>query len=121
MANIGKAAEEAEGSPDHVTVDTIDFHHPYTPYDIQETFMSTVYQVLEEGKVGILESPTGTVSRHLIHVIIILNLLLSLRASLLRNSALYLYFLFIGQVFESNMRISDLVTRPQTENVRGRP
>ncbi|KAF4629388.1 hypothetical protein G7Y89_g8757 [Cudoniella acicularis] len=37
-----------------------DFHHPYTPYDIQETFMSTVYEVLEEGKVGILESPTGT-------------------------------------------------------------
>jgi hypothetical protein len=39
-----------------------DFHHPYTPYEIQETFMSTVYQVLDEGKVGILESPTGTVS-----------------------------------------------------------
>jgi len=38
-----------------------DFHHPYTPYAIQETFMETVYQVLEEGKVGILESPTGTV------------------------------------------------------------
>ena len=39
-----------------------DFHHPYTPYDIQETFMSTVYEVLDRGKVGILESPTGTVS-----------------------------------------------------------
>jgi len=39
-----------------------DFHHPYTPYAIQETFMETVYQVLEEGKIGILESPTGTVS-----------------------------------------------------------
>lgn len=39
-----------------------DFHHPYTPYAIQETFMSTVYQVLDEGKIGILESPTGTVS-----------------------------------------------------------
>ncbi|KAK0113884.1 ATP-dependent DNA helicase chl1 [Cadophora gregata f. sp. sojae] len=36
------------------------FHHPFTPYAIQETFMETVYQVLEEGKVGILESPTGT-------------------------------------------------------------
>jgi chromosome transmission fidelity protein 1 len=39
-----------------------DFHHPYTPYAIQEAFMETVYQVLEEGKIGILESPTGTVS-----------------------------------------------------------
>lgn len=35
-----------------------DFHHPYSPYAIQETFMGTVYQVLEEGKVGILESPS---------------------------------------------------------------
>jgi hypothetical protein len=35
-----------------------DFHHPYTPYAIQERFMGTVYQVLEEGKVGILESPS---------------------------------------------------------------
>ena len=39
----------------------MDFHHPYTPYDIQETFMTTVYQTLEDSKVGILESPTGTV------------------------------------------------------------
>ena len=46
----------------HVTASEMDFHHPYTPYAIQETFMSTVYQVLEDGKVGILESPTGTVS-----------------------------------------------------------
>lgn len=43
-----------------------DFHHPYTPYSIQEAFMSTVYQVLDEGKIGILESPTGTVSGSLI-------------------------------------------------------
>jgi chromosome transmission fidelity protein 1 len=41
----------------------INFHHPYTPYDVQEQFMRTVYDVLEEGngQVGILESPTGTV------------------------------------------------------------
>ncbi|KAI1411607.1 DNA repair helicase [Hypoxylon sp. FL1857] len=40
----------------------IDFHHPYTPYDVQEQFMYTVYDVLQqgEGQVGILESPTGT-------------------------------------------------------------
>lgn len=40
----------------------LDFHHPYTPYAVQETFMQTVYHVLDEGKIGILESPTGTVS-----------------------------------------------------------
>ncbi|KAH9890810.1 DNA repair helicase [Xylariomycetidae sp. FL2044] len=40
----------------------VDFHHPYTPYDVQEQFMNTVYDVLQrgEGQVGILESPTGT-------------------------------------------------------------
>lgn len=42
---------------------TRDFHHPFVPYAIQEEFMETVYRVLEggEGRVGILESPTGTV------------------------------------------------------------
>ncbi|KAF2848298.1 ATP-dependent RNA helicase-like protein chl1 [Plenodomus tracheiphilus IPT5] len=37
-----------------------DFHHPYTPYDIQNEFMNAVYTCLEGGKVGIFESPTGT-------------------------------------------------------------
>ncbi|KAI2622752.1 DNA repair helicase [Hypomontagnella submonticulosa] len=43
-------------------VGKIDFHHPYTPYDVQEQFMNAVYEVLQrgEGQVGILESPTGT-------------------------------------------------------------
>jgi len=37
-----------------------DFYHPYTPYDIQSQFMSALYKCIEEGKVGIFESPTGT-------------------------------------------------------------
>jgi chromosome transmission fidelity protein 1 len=37
-----------------------DFHHPYEPYDIQKQFMHAVYACLEDGKVGIFESPTGT-------------------------------------------------------------
>jgi chromosome transmission fidelity protein 1 len=37
-----------------------DFHHPYEPYDIQQQFMNAVYDCLEDGKVGIFESPTGT-------------------------------------------------------------
>jgi len=59
MARSLEDVEVAEKS--HVTSTLRDFHHPYTPYAIQETFMSTVYHVLEDGKVGILESPTGTV------------------------------------------------------------
>jgi chromosome transmission fidelity protein 1 len=43
----------------------LEFHHPFTPYDVQVEFMRAVYAVLERGngQVGILESPTGTVSR----------------------------------------------------------
>lgn len=42
----------------------VDFNHPFTPYDVQLQFMRTVYNVLQQGdgQVGILESPTGTVS-----------------------------------------------------------
>lgn len=34
---------------------------PFTPYAIQEDFMKALYDVLDQGKVGIFESPTGTV------------------------------------------------------------
>lgn len=35
------------------------FHHPYEPYEIQTQFMSALYDCIEQGKVGIFESPTG--------------------------------------------------------------
>ena len=37
------------------------FHHPYQPYDIQSEFMNALYDCIEQKKVGIFESPTGTV------------------------------------------------------------
>ena len=37
------------------------FPFPFSPYDIQEHFMTTLFHVLEDGNVGIFESPTGTV------------------------------------------------------------
>ena len=36
-----------------------DFHHPFTPYDIQIQFMQSLYTSLDQGKVAIFESPTG--------------------------------------------------------------
>ncbi|TSL75307.1 ATP-dependent DNA helicase DDX11 [Bagarius yarrelli] len=36
------------------------FPFPFNPYPIQERFMEALYIVLEQGKVGIFESPTGT-------------------------------------------------------------
>ncbi|XXH01043.1 Sterol 3-beta-glucosyltransferase [Hypoxylon texense] len=51
---------------DEVTegVKKINFHHPYTPYNVQEEFMNAVYNILQQGdgQIGILESPTGTVA-----------------------------------------------------------
>lgn len=41
-----------------------DFQFPFTPYPIQNEFMQKLYFVMEEGKLGIFESPTGTVSNH---------------------------------------------------------
>lgn len=37
------------------------FPFPFPPYDIQEDFMNTLFHVLDNGEVGIFESPTGTV------------------------------------------------------------
>ncbi|KAK7931039.1 helicase C-terminal domain-containing protein [Apiospora marii] len=57
-------AKDLDLGLDQVTegIKKVDFHHPYTPYDVQEQFMRSVYDVLEtgDGQVGILESPTGT-------------------------------------------------------------
>ncbi|GLA49720.1 ATP-dependent DNA helicase chl1 [Aspergillus niger] len=36
-----------------------DFHHPYSPYDIQLQLMRALYSCLEQGKVAVFESPTG--------------------------------------------------------------
>ncbi|KAI9354674.1 helicase C-terminal domain-containing protein [Pilaira anomala] len=36
------------------------FGFPFEPYDIQKDFMQELYNVLEQGKIGIFESPTGT-------------------------------------------------------------
>lgn len=39
-----------------------EFPFPFNPYPIQHDFMRSLYKTLEEGKLGIFESPTGTVS-----------------------------------------------------------
>lgn len=35
------------------------FPFPFQPYEIQNGFMRGLYSVLEGGKIGIFESPTG--------------------------------------------------------------
>lgn len=38
------------------------FNFPFQPYDIQVKFMKALFCVLQDGNIGIFESPTGTVS-----------------------------------------------------------
>lgn len=42
------------------------FLFPFTPYVIQHDFMTKLYSALENKKLGIFESPTGTVSLKII-------------------------------------------------------
>lgn len=44
-----------------LTMEPLDFQFPYTPYPIQNEFMAALYETLSAGKIGIFESPTGTV------------------------------------------------------------
>ncbi|XP_060101720.1 ATP-dependent DNA helicase DDX11 [Heteronotia binoei] len=57
-AGKGQTGEE-KAEETHGTAN-MKFPFPYTPYPIQEEFMAKLYQVLEAGKIGIFESPTGT-------------------------------------------------------------
>lgn len=38
----------------------LDFGHPFRPYQIQLDFMKSLYKDIEEGRIAIFESPTGT-------------------------------------------------------------
>ena len=76
-------------TPDH-------FPFPFEPYGIQEKFMHSLYSVLEEKKLGIFESPTGTVRA-------VTFLLLSCKFLSLSSA---------GKVNEFDMRCSQMAPRP---------
>ncbi|CAL1284082.1 unnamed protein product [Larinioides sclopetarius] len=40
--------------------ENVTFPFPFKPYDVQEAFMKNLYNVLDQGQIGIFESPTGT-------------------------------------------------------------
>lgn len=44
------------------------FLFPFTPYGIQHGFMTELYSALENKKLGIFESPTGTVSNNIDYI-----------------------------------------------------
>lgn len=62
MSASGNTSEAEQEAREWALLMEKDYHHPYIPYHVQKQFMSTVFRCLDEGKVGVLESPTGTVS-----------------------------------------------------------
>ncbi|KAK6335364.1 ATP-dependent DNA helicase chl1 [Orbilia brochopaga] len=58
--NMADSKQQAPISEAGASAPQRDFHHPYTPYPIQLDFMNALYDVLEDGCIGIFESPTGT-------------------------------------------------------------
>lgn len=54
-------------------VDPESFGFPFEPYSIQKDFMKELYKVLSDGKIGIFESPTGTV-RFFLHIIMLIKI-----------------------------------------------
>ncbi|XP_054265114.1 ATP-dependent DNA helicase DDX11 [Macrosteles quadrilineatus] len=52
--------EEMSRSKSGGLVPPENFDFPFPPYPIQHEFMSMLYSTIEEGKLGIFESPTGT-------------------------------------------------------------
>ena len=50
-----------------------EFPFPFSPYGIQKDFMRELYATLEESKIGLFESPTGTVLAgwHIITIIMV--------------------------------------------------
>lgn len=71
------------------------FGFPFEPYPIQRDFMKELYNVLSEGKIGIFESPTGTVRlSRLLDVLLVL-----------------LTYVFEGQIIESYLWIIEMAER----------
>lgn len=62
LATCTHVLPSAMAASDEDQRDQTNFHHPYSPYDVQLEFMKAAFDVLDrgEGQVGILESPTGT-------------------------------------------------------------
>jgi chromosome transmission fidelity protein 1 len=57
-SNLDESASEFNSI--HVLQPPTTFSFPFEPYDIQKQFMEQMYRVLEDGKIGLFESPTGT-------------------------------------------------------------
>ena len=60
MSSSSEPSNEAEQCEDFNRPGYFPF--PFAPYDIQEDFMKNLYSAIEDKKIGIFESPTGTVS-----------------------------------------------------------
>jgi hypothetical protein len=52
----------AASAPARLLLPRVEFPFPHAPYAIQRALMSNIYTAMKKKRVGIFESPTGTVS-----------------------------------------------------------
>ena len=46
-----------------------EFPFPFQPYKIQTQFMKSLYEAIEDKKIGIFESPTGHISNQMLSLL----------------------------------------------------
>lgn len=83
------SVNQNQDSPVENVAELNHFYHPYDPYSIQTEFMTTLYRTLESKKIGIFESPTGTVVTGRLFAVQITNYMEN-------NSTLLIVFLFVS-------------------------
>ena len=60
-AAASAAASSSSSAPDDGGGEHEHFHFPFEPYTIQSALMKQLLQTIDDRRVGIFESPTGTV------------------------------------------------------------
>ena len=77
------------------------FPFPFEPYDIQTKFMKELYFTIENKKLGIFESPTGTV--------ILFCLVIS--SKIKKNPYPLKLFCIVGEIFKYLLQCTSMVKR----------
>ena len=64
LTDFGRTEPLVMASASETTLERHDadwFHFPYSAYPIQVDLMNAIYNAIDQGKIGLFESPTGTV------------------------------------------------------------
>jgi hypothetical protein len=97
------------------------FGFPYEPYVIQKDFMNALYKVLSDGKIGIFESPTGTVNLNslLIPLDLVLTCAVLITIGKVSQFDLWIFTMAYG-LWERTIGYNNTINRHSTRTTRNR-